>query len=153
MTDGGKNAQAAIPCSKGVTAVSTRCRGARRSDVRLIAGNGGAPAANFAGGAAVAMAAREQSSVRAKQRGNAGEKNEKRREKRSYGGLKTGEARARGGHRKQPGRRCRHALATRRGMPDAVGRIRAQGGRRQRAGVGWAEAKARAREDRWAGFG
>ena len=30
---------------------------------------------------------------------------------------------------------------------------RAGGEGRQRAGVGWAEAKARAREDRWAGFG
>ena len=73
MTDGGEHAQAAIPCSKGVTAASTRCRGARRSDACLIAGSGGPPAANFAGGAAVAMAVREQSSVRAKQRGSAGE--------------------------------------------------------------------------------
>ena len=69
-------------------------------------------------------------------------------------GLKTGEARARGGHGTPPGRRRRHALATRRGMPDAVGRVCARGGEgRQRTGVGWAEAKARAREDRRAGFG
>ena len=73
MTDGGEHAQAAIPCSKGVTAMSTRCGGARRSEVRLIAGSGGASTANFAGGAAVAMAAREQGSVRAKQRGSTGE--------------------------------------------------------------------------------
>ena len=73
MTECGKTRKTAIPCSNGVPAVSTRCRGARQSDVRLIAGSGGAPAANFAGGAAVAMAARDQSSVRAKQRGSAGE--------------------------------------------------------------------------------
>jgi hypothetical protein len=40
-----------------------------------------------------------------------------------------------GGHRTPPGRRRRHALATRRGSPDAVGRVRARG-RRRRAGVG-----------------
>ena len=73
MTDGGEHAQAAIPCSKGVTAASTRCRGVRRSDACLITGSGGPPVANFAGGATVAMAAREQRSVRAKQRGSAGE--------------------------------------------------------------------------------
>ena len=40
-----------------------------------------------------------------------------------------------------PGRRRRHALATRRGMPDAVRRVCARGGEgRQRAGMGWAVA-------------
>ena len=60
MTDGGETRKTAIPCSNGVPAVSTRCRGARRSDVCSIKGNGGAPVANFAGGAAVAMAARAE---------------------------------------------------------------------------------------------
>ena len=42
-------------------------------------------------------------------------------------GFKMGEARARGGHGTPPGRRRRHALATWRGVPDAVGRVRARG--------------------------
>ena len=57
MTDGGETRKTLYLGSKGVTATSTRCRGARRGYVRLIAGSGGAPAANFVGGAAVAMAA------------------------------------------------------------------------------------------------
>ena len=57
MTDGGETRKTAIPCSNGVPVVSTRCWGARWSNVCSIEGNGGAPAANFAGGAAVAMAA------------------------------------------------------------------------------------------------
>jgi len=64
MTGGSEMRKMLYLGSKGVTTMSTRCRGARQSDVRLIAGSGGAPAANFAGGAAVAKTAREQSSVR-----------------------------------------------------------------------------------------
>ena len=60
MTDGSETCKAAIPCSNGVPTASTRCRRARRSDVCSIAGNGGPSATNFAGGAAVAMAARAE---------------------------------------------------------------------------------------------
>ena len=120
----------------------------------VIAGNGGPPAANFAGGATVARAARAELGAGRGRDAARERKNGECWEKRSCWGLKTGEARARGDHGTPPSWRRRHALATRRGMPDAVGRVRARGGeRRQRAGVGWAEAKARAREDRWAGFG
>ena len=108
--------------------------------MRAIVGDGGPPVANFAGGAAVARAARAELGAGRGRDAARERKNGECWEKRSCWGLKTGEACARGGHGTPPDRRRRHALATRRGMPDAVGRIRAQGGRRQRAGVGWAVA-------------
>jgi len=73
MADGGEARTKALPWLKGVTTVSTRCRRARRSWVRLIAGRGGAPAANSTGGAAVALAGERAERVRAEQRGSAGE--------------------------------------------------------------------------------
>ena len=122
--------------------------------MRAIVGDGGPPAANFAGEAVVARAARAELGAGRGRDAVRERKNGECWEKRSCWGLKTGEESARGGHGTPPGRRRRHALATRRGMPDAVRRVHAcEGERRQRAGVCWAEAKARAREDRWAGFG
>ena len=73
MTDGGKTRKMLYLGSKGVTAASTRCRRVRRSYVRLIAGSGGALAANVSGGAAVALGGERAELVRAKQRGSAGE--------------------------------------------------------------------------------
>jgi len=73
MADGGEARRMRYLGSKGVTAASTRCRRARRSWVRLIAGRGGAPAANSTGGAAVALAGERAERVRAEQRGSAGE--------------------------------------------------------------------------------
>ena len=56
-----------------------------------------------------------------------------------------------------PGRRRRHALATRRDVPDAVGRgAREEKTARGRTGPrrsSWAEAKAGMRGGCWAGFG
>ena len=55
MTDSGETRKTLYLGSKGVIAASTRCQGVRRSYVRLIAGSGGAPAVNFAGGATAAF--------------------------------------------------------------------------------------------------
>jgi hypothetical protein len=66
----------------------------------------------------------------------------------------------RGGHRTPPGRRRRHALATRRGSPDAVGRVRARAGGDDARAWAWAtEARlgrgrgAGAGRESWASFG
>jgi hypothetical protein len=75
-------------------------------------------------------------------------------------GLKTGEARARVGYWVPPGRRHRHAAATRRGSLDTVGRVRARGRKTACAAWAWAtEAELGRRKERgrgeesWAGFG
>ena len=125
-----------------------------------IAGNGGPSATNFAGGAAVAMAARVELGVGRGRDAARERKNGECWEKQSCWGLKTGKARARGGHGTPPGRRRRHALATRRGMPDAVRHVRARGGEKTARGRGLGRGERagprqrRGRgEERWAGFG
>ena len=55
MADGGEAWKMRYLGSKDVTTASTRCRRARRSYWRLIAGRGGAPTTDSAGGAAVAL--------------------------------------------------------------------------------------------------
>ena len=70
MADGGEACKMALPWLKSITTASTSCRRARRSWVRLIAGRGGAPAANSTGGAAVALAGERAERVRAEQRGS-----------------------------------------------------------------------------------
>ena len=55
MADGGEARRIRYLGSKDVTTTSTRCRRARWSCWRLIAGHGGAPMVDSAGGAAVAL--------------------------------------------------------------------------------------------------
>ena len=128
--------------------------------MRTIVGDGGPPTANFADGAAVARAAQVELGVGRGRDAARERENGECWEKRSCWGLKMGETRARGGHGTPPGRRRRHALATRRGMPDAVRHVRARGGEKTARGRGLGRgerAGPRRRrghgEERWAGFG
>jgi hypothetical protein len=125
----------------------------------MIVCDGGPPTTNFAGGATVARAARAELGAGRGRDAVLERKNGEGREERSCWGLKTGEARARGGHGRHPA-----GVAGMRSPRGAACLTRtdasARGGRRRRAGVAWAaEARlgrgrgAGTGEEDWAGFG